>query len=367
MANVNPAAFSDRDLLVETERAAARERHATAALLALMAEVDTRRLYLGEGFSSLFQYATRRLHLSEPAAYGRITAARAARRFPSMLRLVDEGALSLTTIGLLASHLTDDNHASLLEAARHKSKREVELMVAALHPQPDIRASIRMLPVERRPAEIPRVTVVDAVSGSPVEPLPGAASAAPLRGPNPTSQTAVQRRDVVAPLSPRRFLIRMTVDEDTQQKLARARDLLRHAIPDGDPAAIIDRALTLLLAQLERTKTGAAARPRTRAMSPEASAAKRSRRVPAAVRRAVWARDQGRCAFIGKSGRCGETGGLEFHHVVPFASGGATTADNIQLRCRAHNAYEGTLAFGNWRRKIQVKARGGSATPSGRS
>ena len=365
MANITPSAFSDRDLLLETERAAARERHATATLLALLAEVDTRRLYLGEGFNSLFQYSTKRLHLSEPAAYGRITAARAARRFPSMLQLVDEGALSLTTIGLLASHLTDDNHASLLEAARHKSKREVELMVAALHPQPDIRASIRMLPVER-PAEIQRVNGVEAVSGSPVEPLPGT-TAAPVLGPNATSQTAVQRRDVVAPLSARRFLIRMTVDEDTQQKLARARDLLRYVIPDGDPAAIFDRALTLLLAQLERTKTGAAVRPRTPAMSPEASATKRSRCVPAAVRRAVWARDQGRCAFIGKSGRCAETGGLEFHHVVPFASGGATTADNIQLRCRAHNAYEGMLAFGDWRRKIQVKAGRRAPTPSGRS
>ena len=83
---------------------------------------------------SLFQYAIRRLLLSEPAAYGH--AARAARRFPTMLQLLDEGALSLTTIGLLVSHLTDDNHALLLEAARHKTKREVEVMVAALRPHP---------------------------------------------------------------------------------------------------------------------------------------------------------------------------------------------------------------------------------------
>ena len=366
MVSINPADFSDCDLLLETERAAARERHSTANLLTLLAEIDTRRLYLAEGFSSLFQYAVRRLHLSEPAAYGRITAARAVRRFPSMLQLVDEGALSLTTISLLASHLTDDNHSSLLEAARFKSKREVELMIAALHPQPDIRASIRMLPGERRPTEIPPLTTAQAVSGSPAEPLPGSA-AAPLPGTLPTSRAIIRRRDVVAPLSPRRFLLRMTVDEDTQQKFARARDLLRHVIPDGDPAAIFDRALSLLLAQLERMKAGAAARPRTPAASTEASAGKRSRRVPAEVRRTVWARDQGRCAFVGSVGRCGETGGLEYHHVVPFASGGATTVDNLQLRCRAHNAYEGTLAFGDWRRKFQAKAVGGAPTPSGRS
>ena len=177
MANINPSAFSDRDLLLEIERAAARERQATATLLALLAEVDTRRLYLREGYGSLFQYATKHLHLSEPAAYGRITAARAARRFPGLLQPVDEGALSLTTIGLLASHLTDDNHASLLEAARHKTKREVELMVAALHPQSDIRASIRKLPVERRPTVIPQLTIAPTVSRSPAEPSPAAAAA----------------------------------------------------------------------------------------------------------------------------------------------------------------------------------------------
>jgi hypothetical protein len=69
---------------------------------------------------------------------------------------------------------------------------------------------------------------------------------------------------------------------------------------------------------------------------------------------------------LGSAGRCDETGGLEYHHVVPFASGGATTVDNIQLRCRAHNACGGALAFGDWRRKTQVKAVSRETPPSGR-
>jgi HNH endonuclease len=64
------------------------------------------------------------------------------------------------------------------------------------------------------------------------------------------------------------------------------------------------------------------------------------------VRRAVWTRDAGRCAFIGTQGRCAETGCLEFHHVKPYADGGPATVDNIELRCRAHNAYEAELFFG---------------------
>src|SRR5215207_2334774 len=71
-----------------------------------------------------------------------------------------------------------------------------------------------------------------------------------------------------------------------------------------------------------------------------------SRHIPAAVRRAVWERDNGRCGFVGTQGPCDETGRLEFHHVVPYAAGGAATIENIQLRCAAHNQYEAEQYFG---------------------
>ena len=66
------ARLSDQDLLDATARIAGDERRTTAELVALLAELDTRRLYLGEGYSSLFTYCTQRLRLSESAAFGRI-------------------------------------------------------------------------------------------------------------------------------------------------------------------------------------------------------------------------------------------------------------------------------------------------------
>ncbi|PYR55121.1 MAG: hypothetical protein DMF85_20480, partial [Acidobacteria bacterium] len=72
-----------------------------------------------------------------------------------------------------------------------------------------------------------------------------------------------------------------------------------------------------------------------------------SRHVPAEVKRKVWERDGGQCAFVGAGGRCAERSFLEFHHVVPFADGGPSTATNLQLRCRPHNAYEAELRFGD--------------------
>jgi 5-methylcytosine-specific restriction endonuclease McrA len=148
---------------------------------------------------------------------------------------------------------------------------------------------------------------------------------------------------VLAPLAPGRYKIQFTASQDTYDKLQRARALLRHVVPNGDPAAVFDRALDVLLAQLERRKMATTHRPRL-----QPTAASHSRHIPAAVRREVWQRDGARCAFVGTGGRCDERGFLELHHVVPFADGGKATAENIQLRCRAHNAYEAELHFGSF-------------------
>jgi hypothetical protein len=336
MKNTSTGSLSDSELLAETARAAGVERRSTAELLALLAEVDLRKLYLGRGYSSLFSYCTRSLHLSESAAYARITAARASRSFPSILTHLADGTVTLTTVSLLAAHLTDENHESLLGAASHRSRREVEELVASLVPQPDVASSVRRLPdrgIRAAPSahrSEPALLVAPqtAASDAPREAMPILASSS-------------ARRTFVAPLGTDRYLLRATLSSQAHEKLERARALLRHQIPSGDPAAIVERALTVLLEQLERAKLASTRRPGKRtSVSAESS---KSRHVPAAVKRAVWTGDGGRCGFVGADGRCVEVGFLEFHHVVPFAAGGATDTVNLQLRCRAHNAHEATL------------------------
>ena len=148
------------------------------------------------------------------------------------------------------------------------------------------------------------------------------------------------RPPVVAPLAPDRYKVEFTVSRETHDKLRQTQDLLRHSIPDGDPAAIFDKALTLLLTKLRKKKLGLTDRPRSPANQNTSS-----RYIPPVVRREVWKRDGGQCAFVGTTRRCTETGFLEFHHVLPFTDGGPTTADNLELRCRAHNAYEAIEYF----------------------
>jgi hypothetical protein len=148
---------------------------------------------------------------------------------------------------------------------------------------------------------------------------------------------------VVEPLAPDRYRVQVTVGKETHDKLRRLQDLLAREVPGGDPAAIIDRALTLLLEEVEKKKLGAT---NPRKARPTAAG---SRHVPADARRAVWRRDEGRCAFVSNEGtRCAARKYLEYHHVVPFAKGGPATVGNVSLRCRAHNAYEAELVFGKF-------------------
>ena len=156
-----------------------------------------------------------------------------------------------------------------------------------------------------------------------------------------TTLSATNPRPVVEPLAPDRYKLQVTISGDTHTKLRTLQDLMRHAIPNGDPASIIDRALTLLLDDVQRRKCGATQKAR----EPRPTM-RRSRCIPAAVRRAVWERDGGQCAFVGLHGRCAERGFLEYHHLIPFAAGGSASVDNIELRCRAHNAHEARLFFG---------------------
>lgn len=359
MTTIHPSSLSDAALLAEAVRAADAERRASADLVALLAEVDARRLYLGQGYPSLFAWCTHVLHLSESAAYTRITVARAARRYPMIFTQLAGGDMTLTTISLLAAHLTDENHEALLEAARHKSRRDVERLVASLVPQPDIASSLKRLPSVPSVGSARLLDLADSQrAAAPDAParvkLPSTSAAPEERAHGRRSLPALAPRAVVAPLASDRYLLKITLSAEALARLDRARDLLRHVVPSGDPAVIVDRALTVLVEQLETARCGGARRPQAR---PRITTTRRH--VPAAVRRAVWARDQGRCAFVGADGRCLETGWLELHHVMPFARGGPTTAENLELRCRAHNAYEAEREFG-----ARVPVGGGPALPA---
>ena len=363
MKITHAAHLTDSELVSEVHRLASGERAATVALIAHLAEFDARRLFEGLGFPSTFKYCMTVLRLSEDAycmtvlrlsedaTFNRIEAARAACRHPVIIDMLESGALSPTTARMIARHLTPENHREVLAAASGKSKQEVEALRARLFPPAAVRSSIRAVRSAPPPAApVGGLAVLESAVTNAVAPcVPQTPAAAPVRDGTAASAartTAVSAAPVPGPIAAKRYEIRFTASAATREKLRRAQDLLGHAVPNGDLAEVFDRALTLLVEELERKKFAATRCPRaSRGQSEE------SRHIPAAVKRSVVIRDGGRCAFVAPEGRrCDERRFLEFHHLQPYGAHGKPTVDNIALRCRAHNRYEAELFYGPIRR-----------------
>ena len=358
--------LSDGDLVARVKALVARERDLTAEIVAHLAELDTRDVHLREGYPSLFVYCRDALGLSEWEAYNRIDVARTARRFPIILQMLADGSLHLTAARLLARHLTASNHVAVLQLARGKTKLEVEEIVARLAPQPDAPCSLRRLPMSA-PGPVSATDPVAASFGGsgPAAASSSTSAAGDVPEPRPASDGASRPAPhppaLVTPLSPDRYKLQLTIGGDTLERLRLARDMLGHAIPSGDDAAVVDRALRALLAELAKNKFGGARVPRSsrgRSGVQKTSSMARTppvRTPPAAVKRTVWVRDLGRCAFVAASGhRCSERRFVEFHHVDPYALGGEPTVGGIELRCRRHNDYEGRLYFGKRRGRREL-------------
>ncbi len=337
------AHVTDSVLLRDLTALVAQDRSTTANLLAHIAEVDARRLYAPAGYSSMHAYCVEELHLSEDAAGKRIQAARAARRFPALFRALADGRLHLAAVCLVAPHLTAENADDLIHAATHRRKVDIEALLARRSSRPEPRTMIRAIPPRPIAQHAPgHAALSESVLAGLDERASGNVGASTHES-EPPVEHAPGHVDVNAE---ERYLIQVTVARSTHDKLRYAQSLLSHAVSRRDVAQVLDRALDALIADLEKRKFGApqgSNRPRPG----RPRGAKRSRYIPAHIRRAVWERDHGKCTFVSENGtRCNTREHLEFDHVEPVARGGKATIGGLRLRCRAHNQYEADRVFG---------------------
>jgi hypothetical protein len=294
--------LSDDTLLASLTTLLASGRRLLVQVVAYLGEVEERRLHLGMACSSMFDFCQKKLGMSEGEAYRRITAARLATRFPSVLDALADGRIHLSSLVLLRDHLTAENVDELLTAASGKTKREVQELLAARSPRPDVPTTI----------------------------VPLGGGTLPV---------------LVEPLAPERYKVAFTASAELVRKLELAKELLGHRSPSGDGAlpAVVERALDALIAQLENAKLGAISRAAPSPPPPSAKPAHVSR----AIRREVFARDGRQCSFVGTDGqRCSSRAFLELDHVRPRALGGTGESANVRVLCRAHNRYAAEQAFG---------------------
>jgi 5-methylcytosine-specific restriction endonuclease McrA len=309
----------------------------------------------------MFTYCVEELHMSEAEAYLRIQAARLGRQFPLIVQLFANGSLHLTAIKLLGPHLTPDNHVQLLERASGKNKREIELLVATLAPRPDVPSRMRKLP-ETSLAHVTRVpaTVTPTVHARQAPFASEPPTAAPASQVPPFTLEAPRPAASFTPLRPSRYKLQLTAGQALHDKLEQLRNLLRHQVPDGDLATIVD----LLVDKAVKKRFAEKQHPTPRKPGSVRLGVRRrklrSRYIPRAVVREVYRRDAGQCTFVSSEGkRCCERGFLELHHRVPYANGGAPTAENLMLVCRVHNALFAERDFGvGFMRSKLLHARG---------
>ena len=200
-------------------------------------------------------------------------------------------------------------------------------------------------------------TVVHAQSGPPAAP-PGRARTGPAGPP-------------VTPIAADIYRLHLTIPRELRDEIREAQDLLRHRVPDGDLAKIFHMALKTLVAQVKKERFAVGRKARGAAVEsgpdeprrgpgesvhrPGDSGARRASRRRAgrvaprshAMKRAVYERDGGRCAFTDAEGRrCEETAALEIHHLDGFARTRRHELDALRLLCRAHNQHAADKMYG---------------------
>lgn len=411
--------LSDDELLAGLSGALGSSRRWTALVLAHLAEMEERRLHLLAGCDSLFSYCTLRLGMSEDEACRRIEVARLARRFPELYEMLASGSMSLSAVALLKHHLSESNHAALLAAVSNKTVRQAREVLAAWFPQADVPQTVRKLPERGPPMHssemiLPSTSSEVAAQHGLKEPHAAGAREAATPPPSPVLAPLPARahREVSAiqPVSPARYRITFTADAELKRKLELATDLLRHAVPSGDLATLVGRAIDLLVEQTLRRRFGKtsrakqatastspsrepAAKPTTAAVErpvadgapagscPASSAAATPsparpattdsssassaptgpapsstvseptphpcRHIPSAVRRTVLDRDGLRCAWRSPDGtQCESHAWIERDHITPRGQGGCDHASNIRHLCRAHNRLAAEQVYG---------------------
>jgi len=316
------------------------------------------------------------------------------------------------------SHLNEQNSAELFEASKGKTRRQIEQLLAARFPRPDVREQIRRLPARaevRGGIALPltaaraidalpvarrgeRIAAVSPLAAEPDVTAEPDARVAPLQMPEIAASSTPRPGCTVAhsrlrgrelePLSADRFGVRFTADAELRELIERARALASHRIPNGDLASLMKLMVRSFVEQAEKRRFGIGSRPRrpqteSRIARHAESAAspggvsvppgahdasihpagtkpprKRGRYLAAQVRRETHARDGGQCAFVSPDGRrCSARAFLQFDHITPFARCGTGDARNMRLLCQAHNLWHARKCFGATHVAAKIAAR----------
>jgi hypothetical protein len=249
--------LSDEALWARLPVLAATERTTMAVLIEHLVELDERRLCVGKGFPSLFEYCVHALRFSEGESYRRIRAVRAVRKRPGLLRMLEDGSLSLSALVLLHPHLDTPHGDEALQRAKGLGARQLERLLAEYGTAPVARDMMRFVGME---TAAPAVTL-PVLAEAPTFPI--SASAA-----SEVSQGAPAKESIPEPVQRKLVRIGFTADEGLHRMVLHAQQLMRHKYPNGSLEGIFGDALKLLIEKKDPgVRAEAAAKRRARRAS----------------------------------------------------------------------------------------------------
>lgn len=367
--------LSNHELLTRTETLVARERELTLDVLLHLNEIERRRLFLKQGYASMFVYCTTTLGYSESAANRRIRTARCIARFPTTLDLLKRNEVNLSTVTRVSRILTAENAEVLLDRIRGKSQRAVDAIVAEYEPRstlPPDRVRTVVIPVVKRLAPTLMASQCkESYRRSGGEIPPTESPIAPTMG-DAARSTRLPPPVVVSSTTPleRHAIVQFTTHQNLLNKLERVRSLASHRLPIGapfenlieflaeyfirreDPRARHERRLERSTTVEAPTSAASSVEDARELSMPGASPRQRGaptprRAVSAHVRDEVFVRDEGKCAYVAPDGmRCESLHLLQIDHITPVARGGRGTIDNLRLLCAHHNRLEAERLMG---------------------
>jgi 5-methylcytosine-specific restriction endonuclease McrA len=317
--------LSDEELVSRIATLCLEGRRLVARLIVHLIEVEDRALDKKSACSSMWEFCTERLKMSDGEASRRLNAARLVRRFPSVLGRIERGETHLSALRQLRPYLEEENVDAVLDEAKGKTRSQLDEMIARRFPRPNA-------PTIEIPIAANMTTVT---AGATPAPAPALASAARIE-----------------PLSATGVLMQMTMTAEGYADLKRAKELLGHSIPDGDTVKVIERALRTLVEELERDRRAKTSRPQA-SVRPS-----RPGHIAAATRREVFARDGEQCTYVDTEGRrCECRTRIELDHIQPRARGGSDVASNLRARCRSHNLHAAEEIFGKEHVAARIRCR----------
>ena len=394
--------LSNKELLSQTKLLVQKERDIHIQVLRHLAEIDSRKLFFKQGFSSLFDYAVRELGYSEGAAYRRIKAMKLCRDLPETANRLQSGRLSLSAASQLQvffekqnkkakekvrkdlSEKSPERRISVHEVKEQKKSGEEPILIKT--PEKEVlkkdetgehlkmgegfqnkdlnRNSLQPLSQKEKENLVQRV---EGCSARATEKL--------LSEADPS--LSLPKREKVRFLGKGKVEIKVVIDEPCHKELEKLKNLLSHRNPNlsyGELISILSKeALKKYDPQRKNTRQKKQKNPSVKKQKFKDKSAeltvtsasklrqidqyskekatsapksghgikKLSRSIPSHLRKYIWERDKGQCTYVHHETkrRCGCQHLLQIDHIQPFALGGRTEKENLRLLCVGHNQY----------------------------